>query len=77
MSALVRIAWRNLWRSPRRTSLTIAASVFAIVLTLWSLALEKGSDTLAFVSSFRAMQKGFAAGALRYAVIAARRNPAP
>jgi tocopherol O-methyltransferase len=41
---------------------------------LWSLALRKGSDTLAFVKSFRSMQKGFATGALRYALIVAERR---
>jgi tocopherol O-methyltransferase len=38
---------------------------------LWSLAVQKGSDTLAFVKSFRAMQAGFSDGAFRYALIAA------
>ena len=40
---LLRLAWRNLWRSPRRTGLTAAAGVFAVVLMLWSLALAAGS----------------------------------
>lgn len=40
---LVRIAWRNLWRNPRRTGLTAAATVFALVLTIWSLSLAAGS----------------------------------
>ena len=41
---------------------------------VWSLAVRKGSDTLAFVKSFRAMQTGFANGAFRYALIAAARS---
>ena len=40
---LLRLAWRNLWRNPRRTGLTAAAGVFAVVLTLFSLALGAGS----------------------------------
>ncbi len=40
---LLRLAWRNLWRSPRRTGLTAAAGVFAVVLTLFSLSLGAGS----------------------------------
>lgn len=43
MSLLLRVAWRNLGRNPRRTGLTTAAGVFAMVLTLFSLALAVGS----------------------------------
>jgi ABC-type lipoprotein release transport system permease subunit len=40
---LLRLAWRNLGRNPRRTALTAAAGVFAVVLTLFSLSLGRGS----------------------------------
>ncbi len=39
---------------------------------VWRSAVQKGSDTLAFVRSFRAMRAGFASGAFRYCLIAAR-----
>jgi len=41
---------------------------------VWSLVLSRGSDTLAFVKSFRAMQRGFASGALRYGLLIAERR---
>ena len=41
---------------------------------LWSLAVAKGRDTRAFVQSFRALRKGFAGGAFRYAVLIAERG---
>jgi tocopherol O-methyltransferase len=39
---------------------------------VWSLALTKGRDVLAFVRSFRAMQRGFASGCFRYGLLTAR-----
>lgn len=41
---------------------------------VWSLVLSRGSDTLAFVKSFRAMQRGFATGALRYGLLVGERR---
>ncbi len=41
---------------------------------VWSLAVQKGSDTLAFVRSFRAMRAGFSHGAFRYALITATKS---
>ncbi len=43
MRVLVRLALRNLWRNPRRTALTIGATVFAVGITLFTEALATGS----------------------------------
>ena len=40
---------------------------------VWKLALQRGGDTLAFVRSFRDMQRGYARGCFRYAMIVAER----
>ncbi len=38
-----RLAWRNLWRHPRRTWLTVAAIAFSTVLLIFSITLQFGS----------------------------------
>jgi ABC-type lipoprotein release transport system permease subunit len=40
---LVRLALRNLWRNPRRTALTIGATVFAVGITMFMESLAAGS----------------------------------
>lgn len=43
MSLVFRLAWRNLWRHPRRTWLTTAAMVFSNVLLVFMIALQFGA----------------------------------
>jgi len=40
-----KIAWRNLWRNPRRTGLSVAATVFAVVLVMLAVAMNAGDGT--------------------------------
>lgn len=44
--ALLKLAWRNLWRSPRRTWITTFSVVFAVMLALFLESLERGSQEL-------------------------------
>jgi putative ABC transport system permease protein len=43
MSINLRMAWRNLWRNPRRTILTVAAIAFACLLLVFMLSFQFGS----------------------------------
>lgn len=41
----LRLAWRNLWRNPRRTALTLSAVAFATFILVFMVALQRGSYT--------------------------------
>jgi len=40
---IAQMAWRNLWRNPRRTSLTLASIAFGLLLAVMMTALQEGS----------------------------------
>ncbi len=43
MNMILRLAWRNIWRHPRRSLLTVAAITFAAALLVFMLTLQFGS----------------------------------
>ena len=62
MGLELRLAWRNVWRNPRRTWLTIAATVFAGFLVVFFVAFESGlkeklgEDDLKLVKTLRMLE---------------------
>ncbi len=43
MKLILTLAWRNLWRNKRRTLITISSVLFAVILAVFFISMEKGS----------------------------------
>ena len=66
MMIIFRLAWRNLWRHPRRTGLTMAAIAFAAFLLVFMITLQLGSYDMmidgtlrVFTGHFQAQRQGY------------------
>jgi len=46
MGLIFRLAWRNIWRQPRRAGLTLAAIIFSDVILVWMIGLQLGQYDL-------------------------------
>ncbi|NVM21117.1 MAG: ABC transporter permease [Desulfobacterales bacterium] len=53
MGITLRLAWRNIWRHPRRTFLTASAIAFAVAILLFMVTLQLGSYDMMIDSSLR------------------------
>ena len=53
MSIILTLAWRNLWRHPRRTALTLAAIVFSDALLVWMISLQLGQYDMMIDNTLR------------------------
>lgn len=59
MKLILRLAWRNLWRHPRRSGLTIAAIAFATFLLVVMMTLQFGTYTMMIENSLRVLTGHF------------------
>ena len=54
MDITLRLAWRNLWRQPRRTWLTVGAMVFSNIILVFLISLQLGMYQMMIENSLRA-----------------------
>ena len=54
MGLNLRLAWRNLWRSPRRTWLTVGAMVFSNIILIFMISLQLGMYGMMISNTLRA-----------------------
>ena len=66
MNITLRLAWRNLWRHPRRTWLTIGAMVFSNALLVFMISLQFGMYELMINNSLQAFTGHFQVQAAGY-----------
>jgi len=59
MGIILRLAWRNIWRHPRRSGLTIAAISFAAALLIFMITLQFGSYDMMIDNSLRVLTGHF------------------
>lgn len=59
MGIILRLAWRNIWRHPRRTGLTMAAIAFAATLLVFIITLQLGSYDMMIESNLKLLTGHF------------------
>ena len=77
MNITLRLAWRNLWRQPRRTWLTIGAMVFSNALLVFVMSLQFGTYELMIDNTLKAFTGHYQVQAPRYKDDAKMRQVVP
>ncbi|MCK5662764.1 MAG: ABC transporter permease [Thiotrichaceae bacterium] len=66
MAIILRLAWRNIWRHPRRSGLTIAAIAFAAALLVFMITLQFGSYDMIIDNNLKVLTGHFQVQHLGY-----------